>query len=585
MVIMDAYYSPDRLQEIWQSIDQLHLSYLEMEESPEKLDHRMRLEDCIREFLCIASHSQKFFLRETGDVLYRSAATKRDFSGYKAATGWNAIQLYAGNLLSQPWRKEYRQVKTYCGFYKHQIEANLVGAEIMFEIMGYKHYSNGVLILEGPICPDTVTNVSKDCLIAYVECQILKAIWEELSPSFKISWLEVLDFRKTHLCSPEQSIRALNYQFHEKQYQAQNSDIYNSRCNQMNTSAPLVQYSQMTSHNHVVPQLSGHNHVTVSGMQPPSYIYGTNNCCPNNYATYAHVPYPLPLQYSQQVVKPPFTNGYYCTNGYVAQHHPTYGYTVPTGQLIELDSHHSGGYDAVDRPVGRVIRNTLTNHDTKKNNDNKTPNTDKEREKETQFEDWDYVYRNLAIQGYSKDLGERGDILSPPSNHRKAKPTDLDEVMNNLTITERPLKIVEALEKYEGEPEPPKKNLERRQSQSSSYENMSEIKKPTVSKTITKTKTLPMKERNISSNNFQESTSRTPDASKNKKDKWECKACTFHNEGNRDICDMCSKSRVSVEQQMEIGGPQCSKCTLVNSKDTKICQACGASLKDSPTYI
>lgn len=63
-------------------------------------------------------------------------------------------------------------LQTYCGFYKHQIEANLVGAEIMFEIMGYKHYSNGVLILEGPICPDTVTNVSKDCLIAYVECQV-----------------------------------------------------------------------------------------------------------------------------------------------------------------------------------------------------------------------------------------------------------------------------------------------------------------------------------------------------------------------------------------------------------------------------
>jgi hypothetical protein len=73
--------------------------------------HKNNISDCIREFLCIASHSQKFFLRETGDVLYRSAATKRDFSGYKAATGWNAIQLYAGNLLSQPWRKEYRQVK------------------------------------------------------------------------------------------------------------------------------------------------------------------------------------------------------------------------------------------------------------------------------------------------------------------------------------------------------------------------------------------------------------------------------------------------------------------------------------------
>lgn len=128
MVIMDVHYSNDRLREVWQAIDQLHMSYLEMEESPEKLEHRMRLEgvllvfyiktvstcgvsDCIREFLCMASHSHKFFLRETGEVLYRSARTKGDFSGYKAATGWNAIQIYAGNLLSQPWRKEYRQVK------------------------------------------------------------------------------------------------------------------------------------------------------------------------------------------------------------------------------------------------------------------------------------------------------------------------------------------------------------------------------------------------------------------------------------------------------------------------------------------
>lgn len=60
----------------------------------------------------------------------------------------------------------------YSGFYKHQIEANLVGAEIMFEAMGYKHAGNGILVLEGPVCPDTVKYVSQDSLVAYVECQV-----------------------------------------------------------------------------------------------------------------------------------------------------------------------------------------------------------------------------------------------------------------------------------------------------------------------------------------------------------------------------------------------------------------------------
>lgn len=60
----------------------------------------------------------------------------------------------------------------YSGFYKHQIDANLVGAEVMFEAMGYKHYRDGVLILDGPICPDRVTQVSQDSIVAYVECQV-----------------------------------------------------------------------------------------------------------------------------------------------------------------------------------------------------------------------------------------------------------------------------------------------------------------------------------------------------------------------------------------------------------------------------
>lgn len=64
----------------------------------------------MKEYLCLAPHNQKFCFQETSHVLHRSASCKKDFSGYKAATGWNAIQMYAGNLLAQPWRKEYRQI-------------------------------------------------------------------------------------------------------------------------------------------------------------------------------------------------------------------------------------------------------------------------------------------------------------------------------------------------------------------------------------------------------------------------------------------------------------------------------------------
>lgn len=61
----------------------------------------------------------------------------------------------------------------YSGFYKHEIESNLVGAEMMFEAMGYKQIGREILVLEGPICPDQATSVSLDSLMAYVECQVI----------------------------------------------------------------------------------------------------------------------------------------------------------------------------------------------------------------------------------------------------------------------------------------------------------------------------------------------------------------------------------------------------------------------------
>ena len=60
----------------------------------------------------------------------------------------------------------------YSGFYQHEIAANLVNAEKLFQAMGYQLMPNKTLILDGPICPDQVMNVARDAITAYVECQV-----------------------------------------------------------------------------------------------------------------------------------------------------------------------------------------------------------------------------------------------------------------------------------------------------------------------------------------------------------------------------------------------------------------------------
>lgn len=61
----------------------------------------------------------------------------------------------------------------YSGYYQYEVKANLIDAERMFEAMGYTLLPNQTLVLDGPICPDQVTNVSRDAMAAYVECQVI----------------------------------------------------------------------------------------------------------------------------------------------------------------------------------------------------------------------------------------------------------------------------------------------------------------------------------------------------------------------------------------------------------------------------
>jgi spermatogenesis-associated protein 2 len=98
----------------------------------------------------------------------------------------------------------------YSGFYQHEIKNNLLDAEKIFIAMGYKLLPNQTLVLEGPICPDQVTNVSRDALTAYVECQIMKQVNSELtSIGLATTWNEIFNFRECHIGDSSQTLKGL----------------------------------------------------------------------------------------------------------------------------------------------------------------------------------------------------------------------------------------------------------------------------------------------------------------------------------------------------------------------------------------
>lgn len=88
----------------------------------------------------------------------------------------------------------------YSGFYQHEIKANLLDAEKLFIAMGYRRLAEDILVLDGPICPDQVTNVSRDAMAAYVELQIMKQIYNGLeSIGLQCSWIDIYRFREKHI--------------------------------------------------------------------------------------------------------------------------------------------------------------------------------------------------------------------------------------------------------------------------------------------------------------------------------------------------------------------------------------------------
>ena len=107
-----------------------HLGYLETEDSPHKMEQREKLEskillilyaiividfyfstDLINDHLSRTPHAHKFMFHQVLTTLEQSINLQNDFKAHGAAFAFDALAQYAANLISQPWRKDFREIK------------------------------------------------------------------------------------------------------------------------------------------------------------------------------------------------------------------------------------------------------------------------------------------------------------------------------------------------------------------------------------------------------------------------------------------------------------------------------------------
>lgn len=424
----------------------------------------------------------------------------------------------------------------------------------------------------------------------------------------------MLEFRENHVGTPEQAIRALNYRFLEKMHHSRVKTATYRDCRQ--TVANTIDLIPSGPYNYPV---NNYNAYTTNPYQMGYKYFGDNNIPPP--MQYFH-----PVDYNSgnrsNVYGHQKTDVKYLGGVNANDYCPpisSYAARVPTGQLIELDtptpvidyqkkdnkrifntiSHYTPEFDEADCSKGQLgnVNNYEYAKVEKKPSKPGLAGSDK-----NSFSSWDFVYRNLESLGYSKDLGDREDVLhkrdsdlyrirqksfKEPLNHQEERYLDKRKVQSNF----------EGLNGREGDESLlPKKK--------SSFDDLNkEVRDRThqdrfsiVERDKKYSQTLPNqnKHRMLQINQVAKvsDSMRNLDLYQNdnendKQVKWQCSTCTFLNTVAKDICEMCGKSkrRGNEDKPLASGGKECPQCTLVNEKNVSNCDACGASLKDSPTYI
>lgn len=480
--------------------------------------------------------------------------------------------------------------------------------------------------------------------------QILKQIWESVSQNYTISWLEVLEFRENHVGEPEQAIRALNYRFLEKMHQSRTvkidcyKDYYPQQQQQSIDAVPLTLPYQITQSNYntTIPPVCHTDYRRIEDM----------TMIPANYRCYQPIDHAAFVNCCNTYGCLPHGNKY-CgglqPNPYCATL-SAYAARVPTDRLIELDtipvpmgnhysdktqtprktamSHRISDLDEVDFYRRQQLSSDGDHYDDQYGGkaDRKAAsrsNSTVSRRRGDGYDTWDFVYRDLENLGYSKDLGEREDVLQHKkeldprvSKYRTLRTQAENEDRHRLEKRKSGRVEVNDIDSPETNGRDHRDILPFKK-KSSSFDLSDSNRCDSGVNTIPtdahlaynrdkrhSSQTLPIPRthkssdqiakiadslRNVDIVRLSKEETEKNEEKKEIKDgmKWNCGTCTYLNTPDRDICEMCGKSRYkgNEDKPLASGGKECPKCTLVNEKDVSICDACHTSLKDSPTYI
>ncbi|RWS29824.1 uncharacterized protein B4U80_09515 [Leptotrombidium deliense] len=539
--------------ELRRLIHKTHLSYLNRDDTPDKLDHKTKLEALILEYLSIVSNSHKFCHVEVAECLSESVTRNPNFSAYKAAIAFEVVEKFAVNLLMKPWRKEFRVICPYSGFYKHTVEKQLYGSEYLLYLMGYKrkHFPHSVIDLtEAPLDPDRLASIALDCLIAFVECQIMIQVYDILKrKGYSVTWVEIHEIRSKYICGMDDVIRFII----DRKRSCKLIDLdeftptlsskyathvcrgsYSNNCWQLPEHSSLskrnfVNYPNETNLcNDSLSRIDSYDLMHFPVENPQTHSNSVGNCCSLPLIPYLTPPAPpmFSVVYSEDSNdRPTSLSKPNKVNKGIQAGSSLDTLSASLGQLnVKLET------TRLPDPIHQCDSQTVV---TKKNDFSKL------------------TKMNSNVLDHSLDVVDASSFDTKSRTLEKcSKKFDMKKP-NTITV-------------------------------SSKCENSKTIAKATKGAVVQKGNQgaakvcLPV--------SVECSTKST---SKSIEPIWSCSSCTYLNTVQRDICEMCSRSKERGSENVPLvsGGKECPRCTLVNDKNIDYCTACETNLIDSPTYI
>ncbi|CAN7990975.1 unnamed protein product, partial [Ixodes hexagonus] len=422
-------------------------------------------------------------------------------------------------------------LQLYSGYYKHTVERQLKNGKVILQLMGYEKKEEEVLQLARVVDPTTLSELALDCLIASAECRVLAAIMDGLKEcGVSMTWKELYRFRRECSYNPDDSVRTLiQRQKHRTKKQ--------TALPELSTIDPSFQWHHLPAEE--VDRTGWLVQMPTNGTWPTS----------SHWHTYLDPP---PLRSPESQRPPANSRSPGGTRG--AKHSDDFlmgtadgpcsrdsfrplvgGYGIPPWE----DPHNSSGHDTGIARLPDHLR---------------------------------------------YDIGGSGEHYSQPARHGPSPQTRQCEGSHGAS--KEPVDLisqgVQALSMSSG--------LMGHEREGGSFI----VQEPVASKAVPLCDTglkdtldaATLVETAAQYLDAQAAAAAIGEASHNGQ-VWSCGACTFLNAPERDVCEMCSKSKQTGPEMTPLlsGGKQCPVCTLVNDRQAKSCSVCSHSLKDSPTYI